>query len=173
MYYRDHLETIENHFRKKFFEYRLDHHKSNLDRYIQEIESGVTSDLRFGYKRYLKIGSNKLAEGYEQKLHDLIQWETDTTISSWREKLEHKLGFLANHQISLDMKGYVQGAICGDILCKGPNFSFVVRTQIVLHASNKGKLFNRYPLTFHDVTLNGEKIKSPSHSKILAFFGKE
>ena len=50
--------------------------------------------------------------------------------------------------------------------------SFIVKTQQVISRSILGKIFARYPTTFHDITFSdGTKVKSPSVTSMQKEFG--
>lgn len=118
------------------------------------------------------INEGKLSPRWEQILDKYAHTMADDIVNEFRFKLAMKLGAVidAKGGAEIVVKGYVDHHT---IDMKFPDgSSFRIKTQQVLAVSCKGKLFARYPTTFHNVRFeDGTKLAKPSAGRMRDAFG--
>lgn len=101
----------------------------------------------------------------------------DAVIADFRAKVSDKLFNIISARV--DKVKQIRGGVHNMISHNSIRFEFhggtgfTTLAQIVNVVNSHGTWFQRYPLTFHDVTVDGEKMKNPSEAKLKKAFTGE
>lgn len=158
------LEEIAEFFRKKI-------EKSRIDYYTRKIENYDKTRI----KRYSEIEDIEYFvtyPGYDLKpnalemISDKAKSDSEEIIQDFIYKMLVKLGGLVvnfpNLKVSYDgttYRNWIHFRLSDDTY-------FSIENNIVTGVSKYGVWFNRYPTTFHNVVINGEKVATPSELKV-------
>jgi len=120
----------------------------------------------------LMVPTRKLNPNWQNVMAKLASDSADFYIEQFENKMAWKLGDV------LERKGGGDVALFGNVrdhairMTFPDKSGFQVRTQQVISTSVNGKVFARYPTTFHDVVLaSGERMPVPSAAKMQKEFG--
>lgn len=142
-----------------YFKLRLDNFKNDIIQKITTINE-LRDFIDFKYDKYiLKPNAYNLIPEVSKKL-------ADDVIRDFIYKMTYKLGgMIVNFpDIKFDYNGKVHSNLIHFII-DDKNY-FTVQNSIEHGFSKYGVFFHRYPTTFHNAVIHGEKVSMPSEVKI-------
>ncbi len=140
-------------------------------------ESLAASPVDLGYEYRVSSYQGITVYVAKENLDELLE---NDAIKYAKEVVEHwQYKQIEKYNEIVDSKKGVKGKVIkfGSLTNNSIRFEwedgsgFTVQNQITYCTSNKGTYFNRFPTTFHNVTLvGGEKVKQPSEAKVKKLF---
>lgn len=152
----------------KFILQQIGHSKADYARYQSLLQ------LSFRYREYSSITtlSNRRAD-WEEVVHNQAKKTAQDTIDGFKHKMALKLGAVIDKKGGAEIKVIGSTVDNNSLWFKFPDdSSFEIRTQQVISISVLGKMFARYPSTFHSVIDHeGQKMINPSATRLQIEFG--
>lgn len=118
------------------------------------------------------VAAKRLKPNWKSVVKQIAEDTAKMRVQAFTFKMAMKLGEVIDRKGGATIKRF--GNLTNhELYLTFPDGSgFSTRSQQVLSVSVNGKLFARYPTTFHDVTFkDGSKMKTPSAAKMQAEFG--
>lgn len=108
-----------------------------------------------------------VAADVDARIAKVANAQADMAVAGFIRKMTSKLEGLAGHEAKVEFRGSLSYNSFRIITTTGA--SFAVENNIIIKSSNRGKMFNQYPTTFHNVVLaDGTQVKAPSEAKVKA-----